>query len=80
MLSTNLPSLGPDFQIPIYFFQGREDELTVTSLAKEYFDQIHAPHKEMVLLEGAGHFAVWSRTDKFLQELVARVRPLAVQP
>jgi len=49
-------------------------------LAKEYFDKINAPHKEMVVFEGAGHFAVWSKPDKFLQELVTRVRPLAVQP
>lgn len=80
MLSADLPSLVTDFKIPIYFFQGAEDELTVTSLVKEYFDQITAPHKEMVLLEGAGHFAVWSRSDRFLQELVTRVRPLAAQP
>lgn len=79
MLSADLLSLGSDFKIPVYFFQGSEDELTVTPLAKEYFDKINAPHKEMVLLEGAGHFAVWSKADKFLQELVARVRPLAAQ-
>jgi len=80
MLSADLPSLGTDFAIPIYFFQGAEDELTVTALVKEYFDKINAPHKEMVLFEGAGHFAVWSRPDRFLHELVARVRPLAVRP
>lgn len=80
MLSTDLPSLGPEFKIPVYFFQGAEDEVTLTSLAKEYFDKINAPHKEMVLFEDAGHFAVWTMPDRFLQELVSRVRPLAVQP
>jgi pimeloyl-ACP methyl ester carboxylesterase len=80
MLNTDLASLGPDFKVPIYFFQGAEDELTVTALTQEYFEKINAPHKEMVLFQGAGHFAVWSLPDKFLQELDARVRPLAVQP
>jgi pimeloyl-ACP methyl ester carboxylesterase len=80
MLSADLPSLGTDFKIPVFFFQGVEDELTVTALVKEYFDRINAPHKEMVLIEGAGHFAVWSRPDRFLQELITRVRPLAVEP
>jgi pimeloyl-ACP methyl ester carboxylesterase len=79
MLSTDLSSLGLDFKIPIYFFQGVEDEVTLTPLAKEYFDEVHAPQKEIVLFEGAGHFAVWSFPDRFLQELVTRVRPLAVQ-
>jgi pimeloyl-ACP methyl ester carboxylesterase len=77
MLTADLPSLGPDFKIPVYFFQGAEDEQTVTALAKSYFDSIIAPHKEFVLFEGGGHFTVWSMADQFLQELVTRVRPLA---
>jgi pimeloyl-ACP methyl ester carboxylesterase len=80
MLSANLSSLGPDFKIPIFFFQGAEDERTQAPLAKEYLEWIKAPRKEFVLLEGGGHFAVWSMSDRFLQELVPRVRPFAVQP
>jgi pimeloyl-ACP methyl ester carboxylesterase len=80
MLSADLSSLGPDFKIPIFFFQGELDERAQASLAKDYFEKIEAPHKEFVLFEGAGHAAVWSMPDRFLQELVARVRPLAVQP
>jgi len=78
MLSADLSALGPDFQIPIFFFQGALDERTPASLAKEYFDTIQAPHKEFVLFEGAGHFVAWSMPDKFLHELVTRVRPFAV--
>jgi pimeloyl-ACP methyl ester carboxylesterase len=80
MMSANLSSLGPDFQIPIFIFQGSLDERAQPSLAKEYFDSLNAPHKEFVVFEGAGHFAVWTMADRFLQELVARVRPLAVRP
>lgn len=78
MLSADLVSLGPDFRIPIFFFQGTLDERTLAPLAKEYFDKSNAPHKEFVLFAGAGHFAVWSMSNRFLQELVTRVRPLAV--
>jgi pimeloyl-ACP methyl ester carboxylesterase len=80
MLNTKLASLGTDFRVPIFFFQGTEDEVTVATLARDYFDTIKAPHKEFVTFDGGGHFAVWSMPDKFLQELVARVRPLAMQP
>ena len=80
MLSADLSSLGPDFQIPIFFFQGELDERAQASLAKQYFDNINARHKEFVLFDGAGHFAVWSMPGRFLQELDTRVRPLAVQP
>ncbi len=80
MLDTNLASLGTDFKVPIFFFQGIDDEVAVSALAKEYFDEIVAPHKEYVPFDGAGHFAVWSMPEKFLPELVARVRPLAAHP
>jgi pimeloyl-ACP methyl ester carboxylesterase len=80
MLSADLSLLGPDFQVPIFFFQGDLDERAQASLAKEYFDNINAPCKEFVLFEGVGHFAVWSRPGRFLRELVVRVRPLALKP
>jgi hypothetical protein len=37
-----------------------------------------APRKEFVPIKDGGHFAVFMRSDQFLQELIARVRPLAV--
>jgi pimeloyl-ACP methyl ester carboxylesterase len=79
MLNADLPSLGTNFNVPVFFFQGREDEVTAAPLAREYFDKIDAPRKEYVAFDGAGHFAVWTQPDKFLRELVARVRPLAVR-
>jgi hypothetical protein len=36
------------------------------------------PRKEFVSIQGGGHIAVFMRSDQFLQELIARVRPLAV--
>jgi pimeloyl-ACP methyl ester carboxylesterase len=77
MLGTRLKSLGPDFQIPIFFIQGSEDNLTQPSLAEDFLKTINAPHKEMVLLKGGGHFAFLSMADKFLEELIIRVRPWA---
>src|SRR5208283_2866576 len=80
MLSANLASLGFDFQIPVFLFQGTEDRRTLASLAQEYFEKINAPHKEIVMFEGGGHFAVWSMSDRFLEELTNRVRPIATGP
>jgi pimeloyl-ACP methyl ester carboxylesterase len=48
MLTADLPALGPDFQLPVFFFQGAEDETAQTAPAKEYFASIVAPHKELV--------------------------------
>lgn len=69
--------LGPEFSIPMFVFQGEED-FTATALARHYVESLKAPRKEFVPIKGAGHFAVFIRSDQFLQELIMRVRPLAV--
>jgi pimeloyl-ACP methyl ester carboxylesterase len=71
--------LGLDFAVPIFFFQGAEDFTTPTSLAREYLDALRAPSKAFVPIPGGGHFAVFMRSDRFLQELVDRVLPLTAR-
>lgn len=70
--------LGLEFSIPIFVFQGEEDFTTSTALAQHYLESIKAPRKEFVAIRGGGHFAVFMHSDQFLQELLTRVRPLAV--
>ena len=70
--------LGLEFSIPIFFIQGAEDFTTPTSLARNYLDLIKAPRKEFVTINSGGHFAVFMRSDQFLQELVKLVGPLTV--
>ncbi|HEX3701028.1 MAG TPA: alpha/beta fold hydrolase [Phenylobacterium sp.] len=69
---------GVSFQCPVFVFQGAEDAQTATPLAVEYFNRLQAPHKELALLPGGGHFAITSEPALFLKELDARVRPLAL--
>jgi len=71
--------LGLEFSIPIFVFQGEEDFTSPTALAQQYLGSIEAPRRAFVKISGAGHFAVFMHADRFLQELVARVRPLAVK-
>jgi pimeloyl-ACP methyl ester carboxylesterase len=68
--------LGGEFAVPVFVIQGAEDFTTPTSLAKAYLNSLHAPRKAFVALEGAGHFAVFTKQDAFLKELRARVLPL----
>ena len=70
--------LGLEFSIPIFVFQGEQDFTTPTALARHYLESIKAPRKAFVPISGGGHFAVFVHSDQFLQELVGRVRPLAV--
>ena len=75
--SSGPKELGLKFTVPMFFFQGAEDFTTPTELARDYLKAIQAPHKDFVPIPGAGHFAVFMRSDQFLKELVSRVRPLA---
>ena len=70
-------ALGGEFSVPVFVIQGAEDFTTPTSLARSFVASIHAPRKEFVAIEGGGHFAVFMKSDAFLNELVARVLPLA---
>lgn len=79
MLKTDLTKLGPEFGVPVVIIQGTEDHTTPFILAQKYLDGITAPQKEIVRLEGGGHFAVWSMPDKFLAEMERTVRPLAAR-
>jgi pimeloyl-ACP methyl ester carboxylesterase len=69
--------LGREFLVPIFIFQGAEDFTTPTALARHFLDSIKAPRKAFVPIKAGGHFAVFMRSDEFLQELIARVRRLA---
>jgi pimeloyl-ACP methyl ester carboxylesterase len=78
LLSFDLRDLGLAFDLPFFIFQGDSDIFTPASAARAYFDSIQAPHKEFALIKDSGHLAAMSRPDQFLQELLSRVRPLAL--
>jgi pimeloyl-ACP methyl ester carboxylesterase len=75
--SVDLPSIGTDFAIPFFVFQGADDNVTPVRPVREYIDRITAPRKELVLIPNAGHNAMATRSDEFLRLLVEHVRPLA---
>jgi pimeloyl-ACP methyl ester carboxylesterase len=72
--------LGTRFEVPFFLFQGERDVITLTTLAEEYFEEVEAPTKELALIKDAGHFAAFTQPERFLAELLARVRPLASPP
>jgi pimeloyl-ACP methyl ester carboxylesterase len=69
-------TLAGDFAVSVFVIQGAEDFTTPTSLARAFIDSIRAPSKAFITIEG-GHFAVFMKTREFLDQLVAKVRPLA---
>ena len=73
----NLELLGYEYEVPIFFFLGAQDQHTSTEIASEFFQHVVAPHKKLLLFEGAAHAAPMSKAEEFADALVRHVRPIA---
>lgn len=51
----DLPKLGMDFAIPMFFVEGAHDLLATPDVARRYYDSLKTPQKDMVVIEHAGH-------------------------
>ena len=73
----DLPALGTDFAIPMFFVEGAQDLLATPDVAQRYYDSLTAPRKHLVLLEHAGHDPNQDVIDAEYAILMDRIRPLA---
>jgi len=73
----DLSRLGPNFDVPVFFFEGRQDPYCQPSLIQQYSQTIKAPHMELVWFDQSGHFPYYEEPQKFNIELVQRVLPFA---
>jgi len=77
MLSqVDLPKLGTDFVIPVFFIEGAHDLLAPPEMARRYYEAISAPQKDWVLLEHSGHDPNQEVVDAEYKVLRERVLPL----
>jgi pimeloyl-ACP methyl ester carboxylesterase len=77
-MSTDLPSTATNIRTAFFVIQGRDDITTPTAAAVAYFNSVRAPTKELILIDGAGHFAFMTHPREFLAILTDKVRPVAV--
>jgi pimeloyl-ACP methyl ester carboxylesterase len=75
LLEENIPAVGTTFALPVVFVQGSEDMVTPAALVQDYFDQIVAPDKKLIVLPGSGHLAILSDREAFNRAL-HEARPL----
>jgi proline iminopeptidase len=73
----NLKELGADFHVPVFFFEGRYDQFCRPALIRDYSQSIQAPQKGFVWFERSGHFPFFEEPQRFKEELVQQVLPLA---
>lgn len=54
-----------DYEVPYYNINGDKDYQTNYRLAAEYFDQINAPYKEMIMMKDTTHGLLESKSEEF---------------
>jgi pimeloyl-ACP methyl ester carboxylesterase len=69
IFSVNLLAKPAVFQVPMFFIQGQMDDVTPTSLVREYVRHIRAPRKSLVVIPGDGHLALMADPERFLKEM-----------
>jgi pimeloyl-ACP methyl ester carboxylesterase len=77
-IASDLPATAPRIDTAFFVIQGRDDVITPTKAAIDYFDLVTAPSKELVLIPDAGHFAFMTAPEAFLTALTSKVRPVAI--
>jgi pimeloyl-ACP methyl ester carboxylesterase len=68
-LSTDLSQQVTEFEIPIYFFEGVYDYTCNYSVAKEYFDALHAPVKGFYTFENSAHSPIFEESERSVKIL-----------
>lgn len=77
-IATDLSKTACDIRTAYFVIQGQDDVITPTQAVIDYFRCVQAPKKKLVLIPNAGHFAWMTASDKFLEALIAKVRPVAI--
>jgi pimeloyl-ACP methyl ester carboxylesterase len=72
----DLPKLGTDFAIPMFFVQGAQDLLFTPDVIQRYYDSLKAPQKALIMLEHAGHDPNQDVIDAEYRLLMDRILPL----
>lgn len=72
------PDPAAGFDVPIFFITGENDRVTPAALIAEYVSTVKAPMKQSFIIEGSGHFAFFTASQKFSEavvDILNRTRP-----
>jgi pimeloyl-ACP methyl ester carboxylesterase len=68
-LATDLSQQLTEFELPIYLFEGIYDYTCNYTVAREYFEKIHAPIKGFYTFENSAHSPIFEEPEKSLKIL-----------
>ena len=78
VVRADLPRTAGRLDTAYFLIQGQGDLMAATPQAVHYFKVVKAPDKALVVIPHAGHFALMTAPEPFLDALVRKVRPVAL--
>ena len=78
VVQADLPKTAGTLGTAYFLIQGQNDMMAATPQAVHYFKGVKAPYKRLIVIPHAGHFALMTAPDPFLDALVKKVRPVAI--
>ncbi|MFP3590467.1 alpha/beta fold hydrolase [Chryseobacterium sp. SIMBA_038] len=70
VMKIDLPKTLKKVDCQIYFFVGKNDIQTLTSITKQYFEKVKAPKKDLFLFENSGHQIHKDEAEKFQNTII----------
>jgi len=77
LLTADARTGGYKLPLPYFVIQGKNDNRTLPSEARAFFDKVHAPMKEYTAIHG-GHFAFVTNASGFLDALASDLKRLRI--
>ena len=65
LMSFDLKRKGIEYQVPVYYVLGENDQQTPVEISMAYFDEISAPDKKLYLIKNAGHVVMIDNMDDY---------------
>ncbi len=65
LTSYDLRDKGRQYQVPVYYVLGENDQQTPVEIATSYFGEITAPEKNLYLIKNAGHLTMLDNMDDY---------------
>jgi len=67
---------GVTFEMPVFIIMGDRDYQTPHTVARGFFEEISAPHKEFFLIPDAGHGAMQDNKEEFNRVLLEEIKAI----
>ncbi|MDR2939239.1 MAG: alpha/beta hydrolase [Clostridiales bacterium] len=71
----DIKDYGVDYKVPVYYIMGGNDYISPYIVAKEFFDGISAPDKQIYSVPGVGHMPFFENKEEFRRILLEEIRP-----